>query len=214
MQRRTFLYTAGAVAAVPALYLGGMALFGNRGTPARANDPWPPTIHDDDMVYGDPDAPVTMIEYASFTCGHCANFHNDTWPALRDEYVEDGRMKLVFRDFPLDGLALRAGMVARCAPSARYFGIVDVLFQRQNQWIQADDPVAELMAIGRMAGIGEDRLNACLNDEELADRLVALRQEGEELYDVSATPTFILEGDVMSGNQPIDNMRSAIDSHL
>lgn len=167
-----------------------------------------------DRVLGDPEAPVTLIEYASFTCGHCADFHNQTLPPLKAEYIDTGRVKLVFRDFPLDQWALRAGMMARCAPEAQYFAIVDALFASQRQWISAEDPLRALAQIGRIAGIGPDQFAACMEDEALAQQIVDLRQQGQDRFEVRSTPTFVLDGEVFSGNRDIELFREKFDAAL
>lgn len=213
MQRRTLFKTAGLITGTAAFGgLTGRSPLGTIGL-ARAQE-WPPTIGEFDKVLGDSDAPVTIIEYASFTCGHCANFHNDSLSTIKENYIDEGHVRLVFRDFPLDGLALRAGLIARAAPENRYFSVVDVMFQQQSRWVQASDPVAALSNIAMMAGAKEDDIEANLADESLADALISLRTEGESLYQVSATPTFVIEGEVISGNMPLSDMESTIDGHL
>ena len=216
MQRRTLFKTAGLITGTAAF--GGMIGLTGR-TPlgvigAAKAQAWPPTIGDFDKVMGDPDAPVTIIEYASFTCGHCANFHTDTLPAIKENYIDPGHVRLIFRDFPLDGLALRAGLIARAAPENRFFSVVDVIFQQQSRWVQASDPVAALTNIAMMAGATQDDIEANLADDSLADGLITLRTEGESLYQVSATPTFVIEGEVISGNMPQSDMESTLDSYL
>src|SRR5687768_5061793 len=110
-----------------------------------------------DMALGKPDAPVTVIEYASMTCPHCAHFHAETLKAFKEKYVDTGKVRLIFREFPFDGLALRASMLARCAGAERYFPMLDVLFQQQNQWTRAKDPMAALAQIGRLAGVSPQK---------------------------------------------------------
>ena len=147
-----------------------------------------------ERVLGDPAAPIEIIEYASFTCPHCATFHNTALPKLKSEYIDSGKAKLVFRDFPLDGLAARAGMMARCVPEDRYFAVVDMLFKQQMAWATAQDPLAALSKIGRLAGLSPDMTEKCLNDEALLDGILKIRLEGQEKYDVRATPTILVNG--------------------
>jgi protein-disulfide isomerase len=177
---------------------------------AAAGD-WDPEITPFDKVLGAQDAPVTVIEYSSFTCGHCAAFHIETLPALKERYIDTGVLRLVFRDFPLDGLALRAGMLARCAPEDQYFSMVQVLFANQRQWATAADPVAALMSIGRLAGLSGETIQACLENEALADQIVALRLQGEQKYDIDATPTFIIGGEKVAGNLPLEDFAEQIE---
>ncbi len=172
---------------------------------------WDPQITEFDRVLGSPDAPVTMLEYASFTCGHCASFHLQTLPELQRRYVETGVLRYVFRDFPLDGLALRASLLARCVPEDQYFSMVNVLFSSQQQWATAPDPVQALGQIGRLAGLSEAEFQACMDDRALADRVYQLRQDGERRYQIDSTPTLIVAGAKLTGNQPIDAIAPAIE---
>jgi protein-disulfide isomerase len=220
MQRRSLLRTAGLATGTAAF--GGLAgvsgIVGRQPVgligSAAASDAWPPAVGEYDMVLGDDDAPVTMIEYASFTCGHCANFHTESLPTIKEDYIDQGHVRLIFRDFPLDGLALRAGLIARAAPKSRYFSVVDVMFQQQSRWVQASDPIAALSNIALMAGASQEDIDANLQNEPLADALITLRTEGESRYQVSATPTFVIEGEVISGNMPLADMQSTLDSHI
>src|SRR3546814_10377072 len=153
--RRTLLIGASAGAA---LIVAGPLLVGLSGL-ARAQD-GEADITDFDRVLGQADAPVTIVEYASFTCPHCAHFHKDTLPELKSQYLDTGKAKLVFRQFPLNQLDLRAGMLLRCAPEAQYFNLAGALFQQQEQWMAAPDPIAALGQIGRTTG---DRKSPRLN---------------------------------------------------
>jgi protein-disulfide isomerase len=157
-----------------------------------------------DRVLGKPDAPVTIVEYASFTCPHCAAFHAETLPALKKEYIDTGKAKLVFRDFPFDEAALRASMLARCMPPERYFPMVDTLFKSQNSWAREKDFTAALGRIGKLAGMSEADFKACMSDEALLNGIVKGRLDGEKQYDVQSTPSFIInEKSKLSGAQPI-----------
>jgi protein-disulfide isomerase len=161
-----------------------------------------------ERALGDENAPVTIIEYASATCPHCARFHIDTFPALKEEFIDTGKVRFVFREFPFDDLALAAFMLARCAPEERYFPIVDVLFEEQQSWTQ--DPRGELLKIARMAGFTEESFNQCLENEEIAKGILEVRTTGAEQYGVESTPTFFVNGTVIQGNQPIERFREAI----
>ena len=161
-----------------------------------------------ERALGDEDAPVTIIEYASATCPHCANFHVDTLPALKEEFIDTGKVRFVFREFPFDDLALAAFMLARCAPEERYFPIIDVLFEEQKSWTQS--PREELLKIARMAGFTEESFNQCLENKEIAEGILEIRSTAAEQYGVNATPTFFVNGKVVQGNQPIEAFREAI----
>ncbi len=166
-----------------------------------------------DRVLGDPNAPVTIIEYASLTCPHCAGFHNDTLEALKERYIDTGKAKLVYRDFPLDGLALRASMMARCAEDDRYFGFIEVLFRSQSNWAQADlaRGMQSLQQIGRLGGMSEADFDACMANEELIDGILAMRQVAADSFDVGSTPTFIINGKKHAGALPADEFAAIID---
>jgi protein-disulfide isomerase len=152
-----------------------------------------------DMALGKPDAPVTVIEYASMTCPHCARFHTETLGSFKEKYVDTGKVRLIFREFPFDGLALRASMLARCAGPERYFPMLDVLFQQQKQWTSAKDPMAALGQIGRLAGVSPQKFEACMKSEELQNAVVQNRLEGQQQHKVESTPTFVIDGEKHSG---------------
>jgi protein-disulfide isomerase len=143
---------------------------------------------------GRADAPVTVIEYFSLTCSHCGAFHRDTWPRVRRELVETGRVRMVFRDFPLDEISLRAHAVARSFPPDRYEPFISALFATQDRWAFARgvDHKAEIGKIAAMAGMSTDTFNAAWADDALARAILEARQRGEAEHQVSATPTFII----------------------
>ncbi|MEM1399052.1 MAG: DsbA family protein [Pseudomonadota bacterium] len=173
--------------------------------------PWQPNLTEFDMVMGDPTAPVPIVEYASFTCPHCAAFHNDVMPDVKANLIDTGQANLVFRDFPLDGVALRAGMLARCLPTEAYFPFIDILFKQQPQWLRASDPVAELRKFGRLSGLTEEQMDACLVDEELANKIIALRTEGEQVYQVDSTPSFVINDTLRRGSISYDALTRFVD---
>lgn len=178
--------------------------------PAAAGDRLSFAIKPDDMVLGSADAKVTMVEYASLTCPHCANFHVSTLPALKSEYIDKGLVKLVYRDFPLDGLALRAAMMAQCAGPDRYFGYLELLFGRQVQWATAKDPLEGLAAIGKIGGMTDDQFKTCLTDKTVEQKVLSSALEGEKTYAVRATPTIFIDGLRYSG-MSIEQLRGILD---
>lgn len=151
-------------------------------------------------LLGDPDAPVTVIEYFSLTCPHCAAFHRDTLPVLEERYIDTGKVKLVLRDFPLDRYALFAAVLAHCAGPKRYPAFVDVFLQTQQQWARADDPVAALKRIAQVGGLGPEQADACLADEQMIDAVLKMRLEGEQAHGVQSTPSFVVGGRLHAGN--------------
>ena len=163
-----------------------------------------------DMAIGDAAAPITIIEYASMTCPHCASFHADTLPALTRDYLDTGKARLVFRDFPLDGLALAAAQLARCAGEARYFAFIDVLFREQQTWATAPDPVAALGRIARLGGLSAERFTACLDDSDLTRGIVERRAAAVDEYEIQSTPSFIINGEKHVGPLSTENLDSVL----
>lgn len=167
-----------------------------------------PAVGADEHVLGKADAPVTIIEYASMTCPHCAAFHVSTLPRIKSEYVDKGLVRLVFRPFPLDRLASRASLLAQCAPAEGYFSMIDILFRSQQDWATAPDPLAALKQIGRTAGLADADIDRCMNDEKGIDQIVASMQEAQSEFGVDATPTFIVNGKKYQ-NMPFDDYDDA-----
>lgn len=166
-----------------------------------------------DRVLGKAEAPVTIIEYASLTCPHCANFNNNTMPQVKKQLIETGRAKLIFREFPLNAPAIKASMLARCAPEDKYYDILDVLFKNQERWMESDDIQKSLTQYGTLAGMDEDYIKACLSNEELETAIVKNMQDAQAKYSVKATPTFILNEGAkrLTGADGVDAFSTAID---
>jgi protein-disulfide isomerase len=162
-------------------------------------------------ILGDPQAPVTIIEYASLTCPHCAQFHNEVLPQLKERYIEPGKVRMIYRDFPLDQRALTAAALAHCAGPDRYFSFLDVLFQTQASWAQADDYVAGLKRLGKLGGLTEEQMDACLADQELSDGILRTRLEGQNQHQIGSTPSFIIDGQTYAGARDIEEFSTLID---
>jgi protein-disulfide isomerase len=154
----------------------------------------PSDIGADEHVLGKADAPVTIIEYASMTCPHCARWDADVMPRVKSEFIDKGLVRFVFRPFPLDGLALRASALAQCVPGEGYFGMVDVLFRSQNDWARASDPLVALKQIGRTAGLSSADVDRCIADEAVLNRLVASSKEANAKFGIDSTPSFVING--------------------
>jgi len=167
----------------------------------------------EDQALGASDAPVTIIEYSSLTCPHCAHFHREVLPDLKERYIVPGKVRLIYRDFPLDQRALTAAALAHCAGPDRYFGLIEVLFQTQANWARAEtlDPLKQL---GRLAGMGEQEIDRCLADDELMDGILQTRIEAQEQYDVGSTPTFIIDGKAHAGSRDIEAFAELIEPLL
>lgn len=169
-----------------------------------------PALSPDDHVLGNADAPVTIIEYASLTCPHCATFATQTLPQVKSAYIDEGLVRLVFRDFPLDRVALKASLLARCVPDERYFAMLDVLFRSQNDWAASTDPVTALSQIGRTAGLDQAKVDACLNDQAETDKIVAGIQAAQDEFKISSTPTLIINGVTHAGALSFEQMEAIL----
>jgi protein-disulfide isomerase len=167
-----------------------------------------------EQVLGNPDAPVTIIEYASLTCPHCAQFHNEVLPELKERYIAPGKVRLIYRDFPLDQTALAAAALAHCAGPERYFSMLDVLFETQSNWARADDPIAALKRLGKLGGLNEQEMAACLADEQLSEGILRERLAGQNEYDIGSTPTFIIDGKAYAGSRDVEEFGKLIDPLL
>jgi protein-disulfide isomerase len=169
-----------------------------------------------EMSLGPANAPVTIIEYASMTCPHCAHFAATTWPVLKRDYIDKGKVRFIFREFPLDPLAAAGFMLARCSAkddSEKYFVMIDTLFHQQKTWV-VQKPLPPLLAIAKQAGLSEQQFNDCLANQKLIDGLEALRQRASEKLGVSSTPTFFINGDKRSGDLSIDDLTKAMEPYL
>jgi protein-disulfide isomerase len=167
-----------------------------------------------DQVMGDPNAPVTIIEYSSLTCPHCASFHLNTLPEIKKNYIDTGKARLVMREVYFDQYGLWAGMIARCGGEGPYFGYIDALFRKQQEWARADDIVAELQRVGRLGGLSAERMQACLTDEPFMMSLVQDFQKNAGADQINSTPTFIINGEKVSGAISAQEMSALIDKHL
>lgn len=148
-----------------------------------------------ERVMGDPDAPVTILEYSSLTCSHCAAFHANVLPQVKEQYIDTGKAKLVFRDFPLDPLAAAAALVARCVPEDNYFPFLETLFASQQQWSRSPDPLKALQGYARLSGLSAEGLEACLNNEALFQQINTVKEQGAAEYGITGTPTLIVDGE-------------------
>lgn len=169
-----------------------------------------------DIALGAEDAPLTVIEYASFTCGHCANFHRDNLPRLKAEYVETGKVRFIQRDVYFDQVGLWAGILARCGGDDKYYAVSDMLFTEQDKWLaggSGDEVAANLRRIGLKAGMTEDQMTACWDDTAKAEQLIATFQHNATADRIEATPTFIIGGETVM-NQPWEQMKGIIDTKL
>jgi protein-disulfide isomerase len=171
----------------------------------------PPLLGDRSL--GKDDAPVTVVEYASMTCPHCAQFHATTYPELKKRYVDTGKVRFIFREFPLDPLAAGASMLARCADKEQFFPLIETLFQQQRQWA-VEKPIPPLMALAKQAGFSEQKFNACLSDQKMLEAMQAELKRASEKFGVASTPTLFVNGRILKGGISIDDLAKVIDPLL
>lgn len=165
-----------------------------------------------DMAMGPETAKVTVVEYASASCPHCANFYKTTFPELKKDYIDTGKIRFIFREFPHNQPALAAFMLARCAPKEKYFPLVDMFFTEQDTWLQA--PLEGLQKIAQLAGFTKESFDACLKNEAVAKGIIAVRDQAEKDFGVDSIPTFFINGELLKGETTIDEFRKKIDPLL
>ncbi len=167
-----------------------------------------------EMAIGDKDAPVTMVEYSSLGCPHCAAFHKDTLPRIKKEYIDTGKVRLVYQDFPLGTPALAASMIARCAGPKKFFGFIEILFRSQAQWAKSPTPLDALAKVARFGGLSKADVDACLKYQPLLESIRRSALVGQETYKINAAPSFVIGTEVISGNQPFEEFKKVLDKAL
>ncbi len=171
-----------------------------------------------DMALGPKDAAVTITEYASMTCPHCAAFNEQVFPKLKAEFIDTGKIRYIFREFPLDIKAAAGSMLARCIAkddAAKYFAVVDVLFKQQMDWAYGKTSTTEgLTRIGKQAGLSQEQVDSCLKDQALLDKIAADQKYAADILKVNSTPTFFVNGDVIKGEASFDVFDQKIKSLL
>jgi protein-disulfide isomerase len=180
-------------------------------TPAGAQE----TPEIQEMTLGEPDAPVTVVEYASFTCPHCRTFHSEVFDELKANYIDTGKVRFIYREVYFDRYGLWAGLLARCGGEERYFALADLIYEEQSDWIQ-DDAAATaeaLRRIGRKTGFEDEQVEACLQDADKAQALVALYQQNAEADGIRSTPSFVIDGRLYS-NMSYDEFAELLDEKL
>ncbi len=167
-----------------------------------------------EMALGSADAPVTMIEYSSLGCPHCAAFHRDTLPRIKKEYIDTGKLRLVFRDFPLGAPALAASMIARCSGPRKYFGFIEILFRSQAQWSRSKNPVEALTRVSRFGGMTEADVEACLKYQPLLESIRNSAEAAQKNHQVNSTPTFLIGGRMITGALKFAEFKDVIEAEL
>lgn len=165
-----------------------------------------------EMALGPENAKVVVVEYASASCPHCANFYKETFPALKKDYIDTGKIRFIFREFPHNQPALAAFMLARCAPKDKYFPLIDMFFEQQDTWLAA--PLEGLQKIAQLAGFTKESFDACLKNQEVAKGIIAVRDKAEKDFGVDSIPTFFINGELLKGETSIEEFRKRIDPLL
>ncbi|NGM45833.1 DsbA family protein [Rhodobacter sp. SGA-6-6] len=205
MNRRALIALAAAMAASPVL---------GQETEAETEAPAAPEVKD--FSIGNPDAPVKIVEYASFTCPHCAHFTEAVFKPLKAEYIDTGKVHFTLREVYFDRYGLWAAMMARCGGELKYFPVADTLFATQNEWAGTDDPtaaVANIRKIGLASGMTEEQLNQCMNDAPMADAMVKRFEENMKADQIEGTPTLMIDGE-KHGNMSYADLKAIIDAKL
>ncbi|MDD3287712.1 MAG: DsbA family protein [Alphaproteobacteria bacterium] len=158
-----------------------------------------------ERVMGSFKAPITIQEFVSLTCSHCAVFHTETMEKIKKLYIDTGKVRFILRDFPLDGVALNAAAVARCMPAEQFYPFVGALYKNQDKWISSADPVKEILMLAKLGGLNEEKAKACLNDDQFLNAIVEERIAATKKYDIRVTPTFVIN----NGAEKIEGVRSA-----
>jgi protein-disulfide isomerase len=215
---RRELLTAGAALALAAAAVttGALPPFATLAFAADTNPSPEDLAHagpDGDVMIGSDKAPVTIIEYASMTCPHCAHFEETTLPELKKRYIDTGKVRYVMREFPLDALAAAGFMLARCAGPDKYETVIETLFAKQPDWV-VQQPIEPLKAIAKQFGFTEDSFNACLANQKVLDNIQAVRDHAVNKLGVNSTPTFFINGKRFVGDLTIDALAKEIDPYL
>ena len=163
---------------------------------------------------GKPDAPIKMIEFASLTCGHCARFHNEVMPTIKEKYINNGKIFFTYKDFPLDKFALKASIISRCSGNKNYFSFLDVFYKKQSSWTRSQDPFKSLLKIAKIGGLKDEEIKVCVGNKSIEDGLLKDRLQSSKKYDITATPTIYLNGKKYTGDLTLEALELKINSLL
>ena len=164
--------------------------------------------------FGNENAKIRMLEFASLTCGHCAKFHNEVMPFIKKNYIEKGLINFTYKDFPLDKYALKATIIARCSGNKNFFNFLDVFYKKQKDWTRTQDPFKSLLKIAKFGGLKDEELKVCLGNKSIEDGVLKERLNSSKDYDITATPTIYLNGEKYKGDLTIEALDSKIKSLL
>ena len=163
---------------------------------------------------GKPDAPIKMIEFASLTCGHCARFHNEVMPTIKEKYINNGKIFFTYKDFPLDKFALKASIISRCSGNKNYFSFLDVFYKKQSSWTRSQDPFKSLLKIAKIGGLKDEEIKVCVGNKSIEDGLLKDRLQSSKRYDITATPTIYFNGKKYTGDLTLEALELKINSLL
>jgi protein-disulfide isomerase len=216
--RRKFLHDVSAVALAGGILAiagqSGLALIGGAQADTVPLDQLMAPGALPDQVLGSPQAPVTIVEYASMTCPHCANFSKNTYPELKKRYIDTGKVRYIFREFPLDRLAVAGSLLARCAGDGdKFYGMIELLFAQQTQWV-VRAPIPHLMDLAKQAGFTQQTFDSCLANQEMFDKIVKVREQAAKDFKVESTPTLFINGEKVSGDVSIEELEKKIQALL
>jgi protein-disulfide isomerase len=208
--RRDFTAALALTGAAAAIGLSPLRLIDQAFAQSAADVAKPVSLPD--MAIGPKDAAVTVTEYASMTCPHCAAFTEQVFPKIKEAFIDTGKIRFVFREFPLDIKAAAGSMLARCIAkddSAKYFAVNELLFKTQNDWVMKDT-AASLTRIGKQAGLTQEAVEACLKDQALLDKIAADQKFANEVLKVNSTPTFFINGEMLKGETSFEEFSKKI----
>ncbi len=168
-----------------------------------------------DNIVGDVNAPITLVEYSSMTCPHCANFHQLTVPELKKKYIDTGKVRYVIREFPLDRVAFAAAALARCAGEKKFFPFMEMLFRQQDSWARGPgSPAPRLFKMAKQAGFDEKFFNECMRNKDVSDRIEKVMAKGRDEYQVTSTPTLFINGKKVEGGNSLADLEKAMEPYL
>jgi len=209
IRRRQFLSNAGAAALAGGTLRAPSAALAQEPAMEELMRPGPLT----DLSLGKSDAPVTIIEYASMTCSGCAAFHKITYPQLKERFINAGKVRFIFREFPLDEAAVAASMLARCAGGEKTMALIEVLFRTQDKWA-VRQPLPPLLQVVKQAGFTQQSFDECLKDQTLYANIVAIRERAIKIFKIDSTPTLFINGTMHRGGVSIQELEKLIKPHL
>jgi protein-disulfide isomerase len=215
LTRRTFTFMLSVTGIAAAAGLSPFSLLDAAWAQSAADVTKPVSLPD--MALGPADAAVTIVEFASMTCPHCAAFNEQVFPKIKKQYVDAGKVRYIFREFPLDAVAAAASMLTRCianGDAGKYFAVTDLLFRQQANWTAKNQIIEQLTRIGKQAGLGQKQVEDCLSDQKLFEKIDADRKYATEVLKVDSTPTFFINGEKIKGEASFEEFSKKIDPLL